>query len=181
MYSKKTCSNISYTIIFILLFLALFYSFRIQRSLKSSLNNSIDLSFRDNTNKNSNVGFLENKLLNFRKKEGFTGFKKQKKSQESEYVKDEDLFKLIDRKLKSLMEEIGGKQGKNDIKKLLKNTKDICTLECAKCMFNMIDETKEAKSIDIENLLNDEDNDNCIKCKKYTELSDTIKSLIDNL
>ena len=57
----------------------------------------------------------------------------------------------------------------------------ICDLECAKCMVTMIDEHKSLKTIDLENILEDETNENCIKCKKYTELSSSIKSIIDNL
>ena len=34
---------------------------------------------------------------------------------------------------------------------------------------------------DLENILDDESDENCIKCKKYTELSTSIKSIIDNL
>ena len=43
----------------------------------------------------------------------------------------------------------------------------------------MIDNIK-FKTIDIDNLLFNEDDENCIKCKKYTELS-TIQNMIDNL
>ena len=45
----------------------------------------------------------------------------------------------------------------------------------------MLEDTKSGKTINVEDLLDDENNDNCIKCKKYTELSSTIQSLIDNL
>ena len=61
------------------------------------------------------------------------------------------------------------------------NTKKILNLECAKCMINMIDDNTKSKTIDIDNLIDNENNVNCNKCKKFTELSDTITSLIDNL
>ena len=48
-------------------------------------------------------------------------------------------------------------------------------------MMNMLDDNKGAKSINVESLIEDENNDNCVKCKKYTELSDTINSMINNL
>ena len=48
-------------------------------------------------------------------------------------------------------------------------------------MMTMLDENKGGKSIDFEKLLDEENDENCIKCKKYTELSSTINSMIDNL
>ena len=48
-------------------------------------------------------------------------------------------------------------------------------------MVDMLDENKGNRTIDVEKLINTNNNDNCSKCKKYTELSDTIKSMIDNL
>ena len=48
-------------------------------------------------------------------------------------------------------------------------------------MMNMIEDNKGIKSVDFDKILDDESNDNCIKCRKYTELSDSIKSMIDNL
>ena len=49
------------------------------------------------------------------------------------------------------------------------------------CMMKMIDNSKSLKTIDVDNLLFNEDDENCIKCKKYTELSNTIQNMIDNL
>ena len=48
-------------------------------------------------------------------------------------------------------------------------------------MMNILNDNKGAKSINVESLIEDDNNDNCIKCKKYTELSDRINSMIDNL
>jgi hypothetical protein len=45
----------------------------------------------------------------------------------------------------------------------------------------MISDKKSLKTVDLENILDDETDENCIKCKKYTELSSSIKSIIDNL
>ena len=90
-------------------------------------------------------------------------------------------FKIIENKLKGLVQELGGSEGKSETKKILVNTKKICDLECAKCMMTMMSEKKSMKTIDLENILADETNENCMKCKKYTELSSSIKSIIDNL
>ena len=79
---------------------------------------------------------------------------------------DDNIYNLIKRKLKSLQEEIGGTTGSKQIKDLLVNTKKISDLECAKCMINMVQDNKGVKSIDIENILSNEDNENCVKCKK---------------
>ena len=69
----------------------------------------------------------------------------------------------------------------SEVKEILKNSKKICNLECAKCMMNMIDENKGMKSIDFDNLFDNENEENCIKCKRYTELSNSLQSMIDNL
>jgi hypothetical protein len=108
--------------------------------------------------------------------EGFIGTNSSSKDTEND-----DIYNLIKRKLKSLQEEIGGTTGSKQIKDLLVNTKKISDLECAKCMINMVQDNKGVKSIDIENILSNEDNENCIKCKKYPELSSTIKNMIDGL
>ena len=48
-------------------------------------------------------------------------------------------------------------------------------------MMTMIDDNKSGKTIDLDKMIEDEDDENCIKCRKYTDLSDSIKSMIDNL
>jgi hypothetical protein len=48
-------------------------------------------------------------------------------------------------------------------------------------MMTMINEKKSLKTIDLENLMEDETNENCILCKKYTHLSQSIESIINNL
>lgn len=148
-------------------------------SFKYKFKTAQQLSFRSFTNLNSNntnikenfVG-IKNSIKNV--KEGFT-------YDTNDTTKNNDVFKIIENKLKGLVEELGGNEGKSETKKILVNTKKICDLECAKCMMTMISDKKSVKTIDLENILEDETNENCIKCKKYTELSSSIKSIIDNL
>ena len=125
-----------------------------------------ELEFRDKMNKNSNTI-----------KEAFSNNYRN----ESKFKKDDSVFSMIERKLKGLTEEIGGSEGKRDVKQILKNSQKICNLECAKCMMNMIEENKGMKSIDFDKLFEDESNDNCIKCKRYTELSNSLQNMINNL
>jgi len=137
-------------------------------SFKYKFKTAQHLSFRSITNVNSN-----NTKINV--KEGFTN------DDNANATKNDDVFKIIENKLKGLVEELGGHEGKSETKKILVNTKKICDLECAKCMMTMISDKKSVKTIDLENILDDETDENCIRCKKYTELSSSIKSIIDNL
>ena len=137
-------------------------------SFKYKFKTAQQLSFRSFTNVNSNKEKSKGK-------EGFTN------DENANATKNDDVFKVIENKLKGLVQELGGNEGKSETKKILVNTKKICDLECAKCMMTMISEKKTVKTIDLENILADETNENCIKCKKYTELSTSIKSIIDNL
>lgn len=143
-------------------------------SFKYKFKTAQQLSFRSLTNLNSNKENFNNKEK-FKGKEGFTN------DTNANATKNDDIFKVIENKLKGLVEELGGQEGKSETKKILVNTKKICDLECAKCMMTMISDKKSVKTIDLENILEDETNENCIKCKKYTELSSSIKSIIDNL
>jgi hypothetical protein len=138
-------------------------------SFKYKFKTAQQLSFRSLTNVNSNKETFNNK------KEGFTN------DSTNTTKNNDDIFKIIENKLKGLVEELGGHEGKSETKKVLINTKKICDLECAKCMMTMMSEKKSLKTIDLENILEDETNENCIRCKKYTELSSSIKSIIDNL
>ena len=95
--------------------------------------------------------------------------------------KDDDIMAIINRKLQGLTQELGGSSGTKEVKSILTNTKKICDLECAKCMMSMLESTKGIKAIDLDKLVDDDSSDNCIKCKKYTELSTSIKSMIDSL
>lgn len=143
-------------------------------SFKYKFKTAQQLSFRSFTNVNSNKENFNNKEKS-KGKEGFTN------DENANATKNDDVFKVIENKLKGLVQELGGNEGKSETKKILVNTKKICDLECAKCMMTMISDKKTVKTIDLENILADETNENCIKCKKYTELSTSIKSIIDNL
>ena len=148
--------NTAYLILAILFIGTIFICFRFQKRVVQNL------AFREKININSNT-------------EGFTN-----KLKENKY-KDDNLFEIIENKLKALNLEIGGSEGTKDVKKLLTNAKQVINLECAKCMMIMLDENKGARTMDFENLLEDDNSENCNKCKKYTELSNTITSMIDNL
>ena len=144
-------------------------------SFKYKFKTAQQLSFRSFTNLNSNNTNIKENFVDIKNvKEGFT-------YDTNDTTKNNDVFKIIENKLKGLVEELGGNEGKSETKKILVNTKKICDLECAKCMMTMISDKKSVKTIDLENILEDETNENCIKCKKYTELSSSIKSIIDNL
>ena len=119
-----------------------------------------NLSFRENTNLNSN-------------REGFGNKDKDNK--------DSDLIKLIENKLKGLQEELGGKTGIKEVKEVLINTKKIVNVEGAKCIINMIEDNKGSRSIDIEKLLSDDNEDNNVKCEKYSTLSNAIADILENL
>lgn len=157
-FTMELYKNIAYTVLAILFIIIIFSCFNYQQRVVQNL------SFRDNTNLNSN-------------KEGFTN----SKLKENKYNKDDDLLKTIENKLRGLTEEIGGSDGKKEVKTLLTNTKKIINLECAKCMMDMLEENKGNRTIDVEKLIDENNNDNCSKCKRYTELSSTINSMIDNL
>tara|TARA_Y100001970_G_C14252311_1_gene872760 strand:+ start:3850 stop:4326 length:477 start_codon:yes stop_codon:yes gene_type:complete len=149
--------NVAYTILAILFIIIIFSCFNYQTQVVQNL------AFRGIINRNSNV-------------EGFTSNNLKKND-----YKDEDLSSIITNKLKALNEEIGGSQGTKDVKKLLTDTKKVINLECAKCMMSMLDDNKSGRTMDFEKLLDDDNDENCSKCKKYTELSSTITSMIDNL
>ena len=117
-FTMEMYKNIAYVILAVLFIVIIFSCFNFQQRVVQNL------SFREETNLNSN-------------KEGFTNNRKLK---ENKYNKDDDLFKMIENKLRGLTEEIGGSEGKKEVKNILTNTKKIVNLECAKCMMNMIDE-----------------------------------------
>ena len=167
-------TNTNYTFItYGLLTLLIIFIYSI--SFKYKFKTAQQLSFRSFTNVNSNKENYNNKK-NTTIKEGFTD-----ENDSSSTTKNGDVFKVIENKLKGLVQELGGTEGKTETKKILLNTKKICDLECAKCMMTMLSDNKSLKTINLENILDDETDENCIKCKKYTELSTSIKSIIDNL
>ena len=167
-------TNTNYTFItYGLLTLLIIFIYSI--SFKYKFKTAQQLSFRGFTNANSNKENFNDKK-NTTIKEGFTD-----ENDSSSTTKNGDVFKVIENKLKGLVQELGGNEGKTETKKILLNTKKICDLECAKCMMTMLSDNKSLKTINLENILDDETDENCIKCKKYTELSTSIKSIIDNL
>jgi hypothetical protein len=130
-----------------------------------------NLSFRDKININSN-------------QEGFTNaiFSKSiKKENKKDKKESDDLIELMNKKLKGLTEEMGGSYGLKELKAFLTNTKKVVNIEGAKCIIDMINEEKGGMSIDINNLLTDDDTDKNIKCKKYTELSKMLDGFIENI
>ena len=147
--------NIIYVILFILLFLVIFYTYDFKRYVAKNL-------IKENDE------IIEN----------FEGIFDKKTSVESS---EDSIFALINRKLESLEKELGGDNGKKDIKNILKKTKKVCDLECSKCMMNMINKNKNIKTIDLDSLVEDDSSSDCIKCKNYTELSNSIKNIIDSL
>ena len=174
----------NYTFItYLLLVILIFVIFSL--SFKYKYKSAQKLSFRSSTNKNSNATTKENFSANIIKGGGGGGFKEGFKEglNESNYNKkaSDDIFRMIDNKLKGLSLELGGAEGKVETKKILTNTKKICDLECAKCMMIMLNNKKSINSIDIEGVLDDETDENCIRCKKYSALSTSITSIINNL
>jgi hypothetical protein len=168
--TASTNSNYSFISYVLLSILILFiFSLSFNYKFKTAQN----FSFRSLTNQNSNATNI---------KEGFSFNNSEAKvTDNASKVETQSLFKIIDNKLKGLMQELGGEEGNAETKKLLTSTKKICDLECAKCMMTMISEKQSLKTIDLENIMEDETNENCILCKKYTQLSQTIDSIISNL
>lgn len=165
-------NNTNYSFItYALLSLLIIFIFSL--SFKYKFKTAQNLSFRSLTYQNSNTSSI---------KEGFS-FNNSESSvtKNSSKIETDSLFRIIDNKLKGLVQEMGGSDGNVETKKLLTSTKKICDLECAKCMMTMINEQKSLKTIDLENIMEDETNDNCLKCKKYTELSKSIGNIIDSL
>jgi len=167
MKNNNNFSFVSYALLSILII------FIFSLSFKYKFKNAQNLSFRSLTNQNSNSVNI---------KEGFIFNKTDSDvTANASKIETDNLFKIIDNKLKGLMQELGGVEGNAETKKILTSTKKICDLECAKCMMTMINEKKSLKTIDLENLMEDETNENCLRCKKYTELSKSLSSVIDNL
>lgn len=168
-FDYKTLQNYSYLLLIALFLFVIIYCM----SFKNAVIKRLD--FRENTNLNSNLNY-NSSLKNPGIVEGFSLGSSSKKLD-----KEDDIFVLIDRKLKGLTEELGGSKGTKEVKKILEKTKKISDLECAKCMMMMIEDNKGVKALDLDALVNDDSSDMCIKCKNYTALSTSIKSMIDNL
>ena len=167
-YSYNFLKYFTYIILFILAIFIICYSFIFKQSLVKTFN----------LNKKN---FSDTEIPRY--KEGFNIIKNNDSIniKNNNSININNIGNLMGNKIKGLVAEIGGKEGKLETVAILKNTKKVCNLECAKCMMKMIDNSKSLKTIDIDNLLFNEDDENCIKCKKYTELSNTIQNMIDNL
>ena len=170
-FDYKTLQNYSYLLLIALFLFVIIYCMNFKNSIINRLH------FREHTNLNSNSTRSSNNgsLVNPGIVEGFSLGSSKK------IEKEDDIFVLIDRKLKGLTEELGGPKGTKEVKKILEKTKKISDLECAKCMMMMIEDNKGVKALDLDALVNDESSDMCLKCKNYTSLSTSIKSMIDNL
>ena len=171
-FDYKTLQNYSYLLLIALFLFVIIYCMNFKNSIINRLH------FREHTNLNSNRTYNSNtgSLVNPGIVEGFSLGLSSKKLE-----KEDDIFVLIDRKLKGLTEELGGSKGTKEVKKILEKTKKISDLECAKCMMMMIEDNKGVKALDLDALVNDDASDMCLKCKNYTSLSTSIKSMIDNL
>lgn len=168
-FDYKTLQNYSYLLLIALFLFVIIYCMNFKNSIINRLH------FREHTNLNSNRSSNNGSLVNPGIVEGFSLGSSKK------IEKEDDIFVLIDRKLKGLTEELGGSKGTKEVKKILEKTKKISDLECAKCMMMMIEDNKGVKALDLDALVNDDSSDMCLKCKNYTSLSTSIKSMIDNL
>ena len=200
--NNKTYQYIAYGLLILLVIITLIYCC----SFKRNITKKIDFSKKINQNSNkifsnenkqiinnnslinehivgyssnNNYSTINNNNNNNKNIEGFNNIRENFESKPEKV--DKGVIDFIENKLKGITSEIGGENGKKEIKQILTNTKKVCNLESAKCMMNMIDEHKGPKTINLEKLLEDDSNENCIKCKKYTELSKSIQSIIDNL
>jgi len=111
-------------------------------------------------------------------REGFIGGKKDKKNEKS--IKDDSVDACIIRKIDATRDELGGEEGCKDIKKILKDVKESCNLEAAKSMMNLLSSNKSAKTINLQNVLNSEDEESK-SFQNYTELSKNLQDIIDNI
>lgn len=171
-FDYKTLQNYSYLLLIALFLFVIIYCMNFKNSIINRLHFREHTNLNSNRTSNSNTGSLVNPGV----VEGFSLGSSSKKLE-----KEDDIFVLIDRKLKGLTEELGGPKGTKEVKKILEKTKKISDLECAKCMMMMIEDNKGVKALDLDALVNDDSSDMCLKCKNYTSLSTSIKSMIDNL
>jgi hypothetical protein len=167
-FSNTTIINISYGILGLLGLVLIVSSFSIKNNIVNSVFGIKNMNAIKGINNNDReyTSFKEG----FSVREGFTF--------NTNTVKDDDLDTCIERKLNSLKTECGNI---DDMKNIFDNAKKACNLEAAKCMMNILSANKNSKTIDLENILNDRDNKDCKRCRDYTELSEKLKDIIDNL
>lgn len=168
--TSKTGQYIFYGIVVILIIYAICLAFKFQEVTTKSFRQYLhDYEINNGLPKNSVEGFSN--------RDGEKYYDKEK----GKFDKKDNTYEVIENKLRSLNQELGGEKGKREIKDILKNTKKIVNLECSKCMMNMINNNKGGRTIEVDDLIYDEDDENCIKCKRYTELSDNIENMLANI
>ena len=114
----------TYIILFILAIFIICYSF----SFKQSLVKTFNLNKKKFSNSSTPIY-----------REGF------KPLRTKDDINITNINELMINKAKGLIQEIGGEEGKKETITILKNTKRVCNLECAKCMMKMIDNSKSLK------------------------------------
>ena len=170
-FSSTSLRNIAFGILALLGLLIMTSTFSIKNNIINSvfgvknINAYNDVQEYSNWNSNTREGFTVREGFNF------------EKDKENEETVDE----CIARKVASLKTELGGIQGIRDIKKTLENAKQICDYEATKSMLNLISANKTSKTVNFEDLLNDNENKDCTRCKDYTDLSSKLKDMIDNI
>ena len=165
-FSNTTIRNISYGVLGLLAILIMFNSFNIKNNIINSVFGVKNINAFSNEN---NVFSSQPKTI----REGFTF--------NTDTVDDDNVDQCINRKLNALKSELGGQKGISDIKKILKNAKEVCNYEASKCMMNILSANKNTKTINLENILGDKENKDCKRYDDYTKLSEQLNTLITNL
>ena len=170
-FSNTFTRNIAYGILGLLVLIIFINSFNIKNNILNSLFGVKNI--------NAINGNFENNRQYKSVREGFLN--KDNSKSDTDNVTDDNIDKCIMRKLNSLKTELGEEEGIEDIKRILSNAKEVCNYEATKCMMNLLSASKNTKSVDLENILDNTDNKDCKRCKDYTELSDKLKDIIDNI
>ena len=162
-FKNSTIQIIAYGLLGLFAVIILISGFNIKHSILNSMYGFKDINA-------FNAGEYQ---LNMR--EGFVGSKKNEKS-----IKDDSIDACIVRKIDATRDELGGESGCKDIKKILKDVKESCNLEAAKSIMNLLSSNKSAKTINLHNVLNSDDEESN-NFKNYTELSKNLQDIIDNI
>ena len=118
----------------------------------SSINNKKNAIINKNVER-----VIEEKYTNIKNSntEGYKNFGSKKSS-------ENDITNIIENKLKALTQELGNSSGIKESKETLKKTKKICDMESAKCMMNMLNENKGLKSINLDNVADDDSSESIV-------------------
>ncbi len=162
-FNNSTIQWIAYGLLGLFALLILLNGFSIKHNILNSMYGY----------KNINAFNTGEYQLNLR--EGFVGNKKNEKS-----IKDDSIDACIVRKIDATRDELGGESGCKDIKKILKDVKESCNLEAAKSIMNLLSSNKSAKTINLQNILDSEDEESK-NFQNYTELSKNLQDIIDNI